>query len=164
MRYVCLLCVLLLSNPSAALARDALRPLDRLAAETFARAITESPTVRALAGAIEGMNLIVHIETTRDLPAGIIGTTRFVASRGGYRYVRIALAVELSPALRIATLRHELQHAREVAESTAGDADAIRQLFQQAGTRDGKYFDTVAAQRIGKRVLGELRQVAMAAQ
>ncbi len=81
------------------------RPLDSLAAESFERATTGSPLVRDLVRQLESCNLVVHIESSRALTSGVGGTTRFVASRGGYRYARISLAVDLRSETRAPTRR-----------------------------------------------------------
>lgn len=121
------------------------RPLDPLAAETFERAVAQSSTVRALVAVLEGSNVIVHIQSSRTLPSGIGGTTTFVTSRGGYRYVRITISADLPSRMRAVILGHELRHACEVAESRADDLAAVRELFEQAGRRIGAFFETRAA-------------------
>jgi hypothetical protein len=113
-----------------------------------------------LVGQLETSNLIVHIESSRHLPSGVIGTMRFVTSRGGYRYVRISLAADLRADARAAMLGHELQHACEVAASAAHDNDAVRRLFQAAGHRPTgaeDVFETRAAMLVERQVRSELR-------
>ena len=56
-----------------------------------------------------------------------------------------------------AIIGHELKHACEVADSSATDVEGLRQLFENAGHRDGRYFDTTAAIAIERRVLLELQ-------
>ena len=157
MRYLSIV-VSVLILPSLALADDKLttRPLDRLAAETLAHAIGRSAVVRALIARLESSNVIVHIETSLQMPGGIGGTTRFVTSRGGYRYLRITLGSDLTLNARSAILGHELQHACEVADSPATDVDSMRELFEKEGHRAGEYFETMAAMQIEQRVRIEL--------
>lgn len=136
------------------------RPLDPLAAETFEQAAAGSALVRDLVHQLEASNLVIHIESSRGLPAGIAGTMRFVTSRGGFRYVRIQLAVEIRPEARAAVLGHELQHACELAASDAHDMDAVRRLFQAEGHRtgySGDVFETRAAILVERQVKTELR-------
>ena len=83
--------------------------------------------------------------------------TRFVTSRGGYRYLRISIGSTLTLRMRSAILGHELKHACEVADSSAADVDGLRELFETEGLRDGPYFDTRAAIAIERRVLLELQ-------
>ena len=136
------------------------RPLDPLAAETFEQAIVGSPLVRDLVRQLEASNLVVHIESSRSLPSGISGTMRFVASRGGFRYIRISLGTDLRPEARAAILGHELQHACEVAASDAHDIDAVRRLYQASGhhpTHSEDVFETRAALLVERQVKAELR-------
>src|SRR5215210_1675754 len=111
MRYLCILMSLIV--PTVVLAGERLtpRPLDPVAAETFAQARQGSASVRALIEKLEASNVVVHIQSSLPLPSGIGGTTRFVTSRGGYRYVRITIGAELTGRVRSAILGHELQHA-----------------------------------------------------
>ena len=158
MRYLSIV-LSLLFIPAIAVAQGKLtpRPLDPVAAETFARAVEGSAVVRALVERLEMSNVIVHIETVAQMPAGIGGMTRFVTSRGGYRYLRITLGSTLTITLRAAILGHELQHACEVADSSAADIEGLRQLFENEGHRDGRYFDTSAAIAIERSVRLELQ-------
>jgi hypothetical protein len=99
----------------------------------------------------------VHIQSTRELSAGLGGQTQFVVSRSGYRYLRITLAAQLPRDLRVAILAHELQHAREVAESDAYDIKDVERLFDATGQRDGHRFETRAAISVERAVCLELR-------
>lgn len=156
MRYLSIV-FLLLMVPSLAMAETRLRPLDTIAADTYTQAVEGSAMVRALVARLEASNVIVHIETSRQLPLGIGGTTRFVTSRAGYRYLRITLGIDLAPRVRTAILGHELQHACEVADSPANDAEGMRELFENEGHRDGEYFETSAALHVQESVRMELR-------
>lgn len=155
MRYLSI-ALMLMFVPSMAVAETKLRPLDPIAAETYANAVEGSAVVRALVERLEASNVIVHIESTRQLPLGIGGTTRFVTSRGGYRYLRVAIGVDLPLRLRSAILGHELQHACEVADSSADDARGMRELFENEGHRAGEYFETSAAIQTENSVRMEL--------
>ena len=62
------------------------------------------------------------------MPTDLGGTTRFMTSAGGYRYVRISLLRGLEATERAAILGHELQHACELADSTANDVQAVLDL------------------------------------
>ena len=147
MRYLSIFVFAVLVVPSFAIAGEPLtpRPLDPLAADAFARAQAQSAVVRSLVATLESSNVIVHIVSSRNLPMGIGGTTRFVTSRGGYRYVRITIAVDLSQSGRMTILGHELQHACEVATSAANDVEGVKRLFARDGLRFGEYYETRAA-------------------
>ena len=156
MRYLSILCVLFF--PAVVFAGDKLtpRPLDPLAADTLAHAIERSAIARTLVGQLESSNVIVHIETAAEIPYGIGGTTRFVTSRGGYRYLRVTLLAGLPLGQRSAILAHELQHAWEVARSPATDVATIKRLFEHEGHRAGDYYETRAAIEIERSVRMEL--------
>lgn len=132
------------------------RPLDPIAAESFARAREGSAIVRGLVERLEASNVIVHIETVAQMPPGVGGMTRFVTSLGGYRYLRITLGSEMTPRLRSAILGHELKHACEVADSAANDVESMRELFENEGHRAGQYFETMAAIEVERGVRMEL--------
>ena len=133
------------------------RPVDPTAIETLDLALERSRVVRTLIETLERSNVVVHIQSSRDLPLGIAGTTRFVVSRGGYRYLRITIREQLPKETRVAVLAHELQHANEIAGSPADNVMALRQLFQQCGMREGNYYETREAQRIEDLVRAELK-------
>lgn len=132
------------------------RPLDSIAADTFTRALEGSAIVRGLVERLESSNVIVHIEAIAPMPPGIGGMTRFVTSRGGFRYLRITLSSEMPRRLRGAILAHELKHACEVADSSASDVEGLRELFENEGHRAGPYFETMAAIRVERHVRVEL--------
>lgn len=157
MRYVTIV-VSVAFFPSLALAQGKLtpRPLDPVAVETFARAIDGSAIVRGLVERLESSNVIVHLETGAQMPAGIGGMTRFVTSRGGYRYLRITLGSSMALGARSAILAHELKHACEVADSSASNVASLRELFENEGHRAGQYFETMAAMQIERDVRMEL--------
>ena len=137
-----------------------LRPLDPLAAETIARAIERSTIVRALADRLESSNVIVHVEMSRALPLGIGGTMRFVASRGGHRFVRVSLSMTMPRDARTWILGHELQHACELADSTASDIAGVRKLYEAVGHRGhglAEVYETRAAIDVERRVRAEVR-------
>jgi hypothetical protein len=138
------------------------RPVDALAAELFERALAQSATVHHLVQALEASDVIVHVTTARQMPPGIGGMTRFVTSRGGYRYVRITIAGDLPWQARVALLAHELQHASEIAQSGAGDIGGLRALFGRSGLTEGTFFETRMAIAIERDVRRELRSPRLA--
>lgn len=164
MRYVLMLFVVIvvvvfaLTLASVAAAQSLpLRPVDEVARETLGHVLARSSVVRSLSSAIEASNLIVHIEASWVMPPGISGTTRFVTSRGGHRFARITINGALPLLERAALLGHELQHARELAESDAADTASVRRLFERTGRRSGDFFETRAAIDAERFVRRELR-------
>ena len=156
MRYLSILIVLFLPSVTSADARLTPRPVDPIAADTLARAFSQSGIVRSLVATLEQSNVIVHIEASAHMPFGIAGTTRFVTSRGGYRYVRITIDAELPKYAITAILGHELQHACEVADSGVSDLEGMRQLFTLRGHRKSNYYETTAAIETEMRIRREL--------
>ena len=158
MRYlsIVLFALVFVSSPVNASEPLTPRPLDPIASETFDRARSQSAVVRSLITTLESSNVIVHIISSRGMPMGVGGTTQFVTSRGGYRYVRITLAVELTTSGRAAILAHELQHACEVATSDANDLESVKDLFEKEGHRAGDYYETRAALTTERLVKDEL--------
>jgi hypothetical protein len=141
------------------------RPIDHSSAVTLQRGTAKSPLIRGLIRDLEQTDAIVHVEMSRHLPAGIGGTTRFVASRGGHRYLRVTLSSALPPDARIAMLGHELQHVVEIAQSAAIDLDGLEQMWRQRGYKiSGTYFETDAALRVERAIRKELRAPASQAQ
>lgn len=136
------------------------RPVDPLAADALDLALTRSSIVRALVAALDAAHVVVHIQSSRDLPPGLAGTTRFVVSRGGYRYLRITINAQLSRDQRMSILAHELQHAREIADSGAQDVQSVKRWFERAGRGDGRCFETRAAIDVERAVWMELRSTA----
>src|SRR5262245_23353437 len=156
MRYLSIVFVFVFAAVVSADPLFSTRPVDAIATETFDLAIGRSATVRSLVATLEASNVVVHIQSSRDLPDGIGGTTRFVASRSGYRYLRITIGAQLPLALRAAVLGHELQHACEVASSPASDTDSLRELFGRVGHRIGEYYETRAAINTERKVRLEM--------
>ena len=137
-----------------------MRPLDPWATESFERVIDRSALARELTGRLEASDLVVYIETLTMMPADLGGMTRFMTSAGGYRYVRISLRREIDATERAAILGHELQHACELADSTASDVPGVRRLYESLGQRVNRgeeAFETRAAVLAGQRVWLELR-------
>ena len=164
MRYWCIALILCWPSPTCGDAAFHIRPMDPRAAAILARAVDRSPLVRALVDRLAATNVIIHFGLSHQMPSGVLGMTRFGASGGGYRFLRISL----SPALRdddaVPIVGHELQHAIEIAESdVAGTAD-LRRLLEATGYRmSGTLFETDAARAVEKDVRREMRAWQLAA-
>ena len=158
MRYWCV--ALILCWPPLTFGDPAfhVRPADARAAATLARAIDRSPRVRDLVDRLAATNVIVHLELSHQMPSGVLGTTRFGASRGGYRFVRISLSAALREDDTAPLIGHELQHAIEIAESYVADAADLKRLMEATGYRmSGTLYETDAARAIEKEVRRELQ-------
>lgn len=160
MKYLCICLVVFSLSPTIAADDRRVRPLDAWAIESFERAVDRSALARELTSRLESSDLVVYIETLTVMPADLGGTTRFMTSAGGNRYVRISLRRGLEANERAAVLGHELQHACELADSTANDLQAVRRLYEGLGhrvSRREELFETRAALLAGHRVWVELR-------
>lgn len=152
-------CVLLQPSIAAGDPVRSVRPLDHSAEATLQRALAGSALVRRMAGELDQTDVIVHLQMSPAMPGNFGGTTRFVVSRGGTRYLRTTISTLLQPEARVAMLGHELQHALEIASSGAHDLEALRHWWDRNGYRtSGHYYETTAAQRVERAVRKELRQ------
>jgi hypothetical protein len=112
--------------------------------------------------ALDRQPVIVFVECSWFLPHAISGRGRLVASSGGYRYVHLEFNCTLPVRQRLSILAHELQHAREIGESTAiTDHDSMAIVFEDIGfqtQRDGVHraYETQAARDVQRRVNEEL--------
>ena len=160
MKYLCLSLVVLSLNPVLAADERRVRPLDPWATESFERVIQRSALARELTGRLESSDLVVYIETLTVMPPDLGATTRFMTSAGGYRYVRISLRRGMAATERATILGHELQHACELADSTATDQQGGRRLYERLGHRisgSEPLFETREALQAGQRVGLEVR-------
>jgi hypothetical protein len=128
------------------------------------RGLRDSPTFRGLVDRINASNVVVYVTADAGaMPQGLDGQLTFVSSAGGFRYVLVRVKTALAAARLVSLLGHELQHAREIADSEAiVDAPSMaREYTARLGycTRRraaGNMFDSRAAVQAGERVLREL--------
>ena len=169
-----LLAALLLSPTNAAIAEslEAQTPLSCQVRSTDHRiniALTEglrdSATFRDLVDRINVSDVIVYISAdTRHLPPGVDGRLTFLSATGGFRYVVVHVNSALSKPRLVSLLGHELQHAREIADTVAIVDPLSMARAYAAGlgyrnryvTNDGRTFDSRAAIRAGEQVLKEV--------
>jgi hypothetical protein len=119
--------------------------------------IRRSATFAGLVAELNKTRVIVYVQDTRDLPAGVNGQLA-VTSGNSQRYLRIQVLSTLGAAEMIATIAHEMQHALEVAaHENVRDRASLVELYKKIGViaARGRY-DTVAAQTAGWRVRAEL--------
>lgn len=158
MRHWCAVLILFLPSSASGDAAFHVRPIDARAAAILARAIDRSPLVRELVDRLAATNVIVHLELSHQMPSGVLGMTRFSASRGGYRYLRVSLAARLRDDDSVPLIGHELQHAMEIAESQVNRAAELKRLMETTGYRmSGTLYETDAARAIEKDVRREMR-------
>lgn len=126
--------------------------------------IRASTTFRDLVDRINDSDVVVYVSIdTVNLPAGIDGRLTFLCAAGGLRYVVVRVKPMLSPPRLVALLGHELQHAREIAETTTivdaasmASAYATRLGHRNSFAANAGTFDSTAAIRAGEAVLREV--------
>jgi len=141
------------------------RTTDRRITEAVELGLHDSPTFRELVNRINISDVVVYVAPdAAELAPGIDGRLTFLSATGGYRYVLVRVNTTL-PAQRLASLLgHELQHAREIADSdaivdpaTLAREYAARIGYQsRRGQHDHQTFDSAAAIRAGEQVLREV--------
>jgi hypothetical protein len=140
------------------------RTTDRRISSAVEIGLRDSPTFRELVNRINASDVVVYVTAdASELPPGLDGQLTFLSATGGFRYVVVRVNSKLSAARLVALLGHELQHAREVADSDAivdsrsmAHAYAARLGYHNRADTDGHTFDSVAAVRAGEQVLREL--------
>jgi hypothetical protein len=133
--------------------------LDPAAGRLLAEGLRRSRTFASLMSAIQKTDVIVSVETTRQLPPKVGGRLLFegVTAQGRYLRVQILDSLRLSQAIEV--LAHELRHVLEVAEEpSVVDDQGMIALYRRIGYRshaEGGY-DTNAARLTGHVVRREL--------
>ena len=141
------------------------RTTDRRITQALARALRDSPTFRELITRINFSDVVVYvIADVGTLPSGIDGRLAFVSSTGGYRYVLVRVNTTLTIVQLASLLGHELQHAREIADSAAivDPSSLAREYNERLGYRErrgynGETYDSRAAIKTGHQVFREIR-------
>jgi hypothetical protein len=121
--------------------------------------VRRSRTFKGLVKALEESDVIVYLEISKSLPAGLDGRLVFLTSAGGVRYLHVQITSALGLDDLIAVAGHELQHAVEVAEHrNVRDSAGLAVLYERIGIPGNvrQRYDTVAARVTGRRVRAEL--------
>ncbi len=159
---------LLLAPCAAALAQnrslspDPIRPVTAELEQLMDTGYRQSSTFRTVVDGLAGSFVIVHLVPAASLPSGVAGGLRFVTTANGYRYLRISIRTNLDPAVLIAVLGHELQHAFEIGQAPhVVDLGTLRDFYRLTGIAsclDSRYecYDTTLAQRTGNSVYAEV--------
>src|SRR6188768_4164106 len=80
--------------------------------------LRESATFRELVNRINASDVVVYVTAdSNELPPGLDGRLTFLSATGGFRYVVVRVNSRLPATRLIALLGHELQHAREIADT-----------------------------------------------
>jgi hypothetical protein len=151
-----------LSNPRSAHAGTSprIRSIETAVAEVIGRGYAVSSTFRELMNRIERSDVIVHV-LWQQSGTSRRGAMHFVTRAGGNRYIRITMYGRMLMDEAVALLGHELQHAREIADSAwVTDESTLRALYRTIGhpsCPERRCFDTHEASAAGHRVLSEMR-------
>jgi hypothetical protein len=135
-----------------------IRTSDQSVRKLLRRGYRQSRTFAALVTRLQRSDVIVYVEDVPRLPAALDGRMMLLPRSNGYRYVRIQIALRGAPEDSIGLLGHELQHAVEVADALeVTDMGSLERLYRRIGIRSGpQFYDTIAAQDVGRTVRKEL--------
>jgi hypothetical protein len=126
------------------------------------RSLMDSRTFSALAATLTRHHVIVYIVSGAcDFGHRDACLLHYASAGSGYRYLRIVVRDTAPPARLAGQIAHELQHAVEVAESSASDGNAVAALFLTLGTPcPGQYaracYETRDAIEVQHQVLKEI--------
>lgn len=159
MVYVAAIAAALMTNvPSAPRAFPHLRTTSAYLLSLIGEAREHSPTFLELAETLEASNVIVYFEATPHMEARYRGRVHFMGASAGYRYLRIQVRTAMNRYDIIASIAHEMQHAREIAaHPEVVCEDSLAQLYRRIGDeRDWCMFETDEAQQAGRAVRTEI--------
>ena len=142
-----------------------IRTTDHRLSAAVEQGLRDSATFRALVNQINVSDVVVYIAAdAQQLPRGVDGRLTFLSASGGFRYVVVHVNARLSTPRLVSLIAHELQHAREIADTTAiVDAQSMAREYA-AGlgylnrfvSGEGRTYDSQAAVRAGEEVLREV--------
>ena len=141
------------------------RSIDHRINVAVEQGLRDSATFRELVDRINASDVVVYIAAdTRQLPPGVDGRLTFLSATGGFRYVVVHVNSTLTQPRLVSLIGHELQHAREIADTGAIiDAPSMAREYaaglgfhNRYTTNDGRTFDSRAAIRAGEEVLREV--------
>lgn len=168
-RFALAVLILLLAPRPPALAQDRssaadpIRPITAELEQLVDTGYRQSYTFRTLVDGLAGSFVIVHlVPAASSLPSGAAGGLRFVTTASGHRYLRISIRTDLDPAVLIAVLGHELQHAFEIGQARhVVDLETLRDFYRLTGIAsclDSRHecYDTTLARRTGNSVYAEV--------
>ena len=127
--------------------------------------LRSSGTFRELVDRINTSDVVVYVTSdAQTLPPGVDGRLTFLSATGGFRYVVVRVNSNLSIPRLVSLIGHELQHAREIADTESiVDAESMAREYaaglgyhNRFSGNDGRTFDSRAAIRAGEQVLREV--------
>ena len=142
---------------------DPVRPITPELTRLVDRGYRQSRTFRAIVDGLVESFIIVHLVPAESLPSGVAGGLKFVTTtNNGYRYLRIFMRTDLDPAVQIAVLGHELQHALEIGRAPqVVDLGTLRDFYRLTGVEScldsrQECYDTPLAQSMDHMVYAEV--------
>jgi hypothetical protein len=124
-----------------------------------AEGTTRSSTFARIVADLQASDVLVTIEPNRRMKHGMTGYTAFVARTSVRRYLRVCFDPRQPRCEQIATIGHELWHAREIARhpEVVSQAD-FRALYDGgvAGRSIRGRWDSDGAVAAGRRIRNEL--------
>jgi hypothetical protein len=161
---VWLLIALLILVPTSAQPLEHLRIESRYLRTLLPEIAARSSTIRSLIDRIEHSNVLAYLGCESFTTNTFDARTRWLAARGGVRYLQVQIRCGLLWPRVIALLGHELQHVAEVAAAPgARDERIFGKLFTRIGFRTydlgaSTVFETDAAVRAGEPVCQEYQR------
>lgn len=163
-RHVTLVLLLLTGRSAWAADRSSLpggahvRPTSPAIGRVLDSGLLRSPHLRELIRSLEGSDVIVYVSETPAMPSQLTGFLAYMATAGGFRYLRVFLPAHKPGLTLIPALGHELQHAVEIAGAPAiVDASSLARHYQTVGfdtttSRTRRCYESLAAIQAGHRV------------
>jgi len=127
--------------------------------DLIARGASRSQSFKKLIEELNASDVVVYIEASNAVPAGLDGRLTFMTAAGGVRYLHVQVVTGLSFEDLVSVAGHELQHAVEVAaHRDVRDAAGLATLYELIGIPSPvqNRYDTAAARIMGRRVRAEL--------
>lgn len=160
MLHVAALAAALMAFPPTASTRDFphLRTSSVFLSSLIRDAREHSPTFLRLAESLESSDLIVYFEPSPNMEARFRGRVHFMGASTGYRYLRIQVRTTMNRFDVAASMAHEMQHAKEIAEHPEVTTEIeLAALYREIGDEhDWCMFETDEAQQAGRAVRAEV--------
>ncbi|HSL21314.1 MAG TPA: hypothetical protein VK886_07260 [Vicinamibacterales bacterium] len=134
------------------------RAVEPRVAEIIQDGIRRSATFARLYRSLQQTDVILFVQTSRDLPRALVGGLSLITSTPLARYLRADIRADLPRWDMIATIAHEMQHALEIAGAyEVRDAPGVNALYRRIGRAQGAHvLETDVAYRVGLQVRAEM--------
>lgn len=133
------------------------RAVEPRVAAIIADGIRRSATFARLYRSLQRTDVILFVQTSRDLHRSLAGRLSLLSSTPLARYVRADIRADLARSDMIATIAHEMQHALEIAAAReVRDAQGVDALYRRIGRMGEHTLETDLAYRVGVQVRAEM--------